>query len=233
MDSPDDETLRQAVIQDWKDHTNSPELVKARLLGRIALPMNEARLLEVSALGAHIFGEHLGDWRGGLSYLDQLQRHHSDASAAAHARIKRQEAILFKCEDTSRSLAAFDNNDRFYVTVLAVPAVTLQKSAEEGGRVLAEAFELLTMLDSAAVRRSFAVMTANLVCDLLERRKLSSSAQSLLIVLAEKSQRLWMQDGNEADWEKANFRLIQCYQRCREPKDYGSGRYPRYLWVDP
>jgi len=233
MHITEDAMLREQLIQDWKDHTKKPKTVRERLVDRLNMPMGDEALIEVGALASHLYGEHMGEWLAGLQYLQQLGSEHADASAAAKHRLNRQEAILRKAVDIGQSLDAFEAADRFYVTTLAVPAITLQKSAEEGWVVFREAEALLAAVDSADTRRLFAVMTANLVCDLLERYELSATAKDFLVVLAEKSQGLWFQDGSDADREKAAFRLTQSYQACRKPEGYGSGRYTRYLWVEP
>jgi len=229
----EDEVLRQQLIQDWKDHTKKPLMVRERLMDRLAIPMGDTALIELSALGVHLFGEHMGDWAAGLDYLRQLEATHSDVSSEAKHRLKRQETLLKKAVDTGFSLSELNETDQLYVTALSVPAVTLQKSAEEGLQLFRESDALMEAIDTIEARRLVAVMTANLVCDLLERYELSTAGRNLLVMLAEKSFALWSRDGNEEDRERAAFRLMQSYQACRKPQGFGSGRYPRYLWIEP
>lgn len=113
-----------------------------------------------------------------------------------------------------------------------MPAVTLQKSAEEGQALYARAIEQLSD-SSPDSSRLLAIMTANLVCDLLERQKLSAVAKTFLLTLAEKSSSLWAQVGEDSDRGKAWFRLVQSYQVCRRPPGYGSGRYARAVSIEP
>ena len=228
-----DERLRESLIQDWQAHTKQPTAVAARLRERLTLPMGAQDLVELAALVTHVFGEHLGDWEAGMGYLDRLADAHDDAPADARRRIDRQRAVLEKSQDLQASLDRFDANDRLYITALALPAITLQQSVAEAEAAFAEAMHLLASGDCHEHRRLFGIVTANLVCDLLERTALSAGRRRLLILLAEKSHAIWLQDGDETDREKAAFRLMQCYQKCRMPDHYGSGRYPRYLSIEP
>ncbi|WP_176057066.1 hypothetical protein [Paraburkholderia sp. BCC1876] len=228
-----DELLRQALKQDWQDHTKKPEGVAERLWTRLSSPMGESDLVELAALASHVFGEHLGDWQNGIRYLEQLGHEHPHASLACCSRVKRQQAVLVKAQDSTVRLDSFDEQDQFYITALALPAITLQRSAQEGEEIFTEAIQLMVALDSRAQRRLFGVVTANLVCDLLERSTLSGGERNFLVTLAEKSYGIWSQEGDESDREKAGFRLVQCYQKCRMPENYGSGRYARFLFIEP
>ncbi|MBZ5789534.1 hypothetical protein K8353_05370 [Burkholderia contaminans] len=228
-----DERLRGSLIQDWQEHTKQPVAVATRLRERLTLPMGEQDLVELAALVTHVFGEHLGDWEAGMDALERLVDAHDDAPADARRRIDRQRAVLEKSQDVQASLDRFDADDRIYITALALPAITLQQSVAEAEAAFAEAMHLLASSDCREHRRLFGIVTANLVCDLLERSALSAARRRLLILLAEKSHAIWLQDGDETDREKAAFRLTQCYQKCRMPDNYGSGRYPRYLSIEP
>ncbi len=228
-----DEQLRESLLRDWQEHTKQPTAVAARLRERLACPMGEQDLIELAALATHVFGEHLGDWQAGMGYLDQLVDAHGDAPAESLRRIDRQHAVLERLEDVNASLDRFDANDRLYITALALPAITLQRSVAEAETAVAEAMHLLASNDCHAYRKLFGVVTANLVCDLLDRSALSAARRRLLIVLAEKSHALWLQEGDETDREKSAFRLMQSYQKCRMPENYRSGRYPRYGSIEP
>ncbi|WP_423395364.1 hypothetical protein [Burkholderia sp. LMG 21824] len=229
----DDERLRESLLQDWQDHTKQPAAVAARLRERLALPMGEQDLVELAALATHVFGEHLGDWQAGMGYLDQLMDAHDDVPAESLRRIDRQHAVLERLADVYASLDRFDANDRVYITALALPAITLQRSVAEAETAFAEAMHLLASNDCQAHRRLFGVVTANLVCDLLDRSALSAARRRLLVLLAEKSHALWLREGDETDREKSAFRLMQSYQKCRMPDNYGSGRYRRYESIEP
>ncbi|MCA8298662.1 hypothetical protein LGN19_33240 [Burkholderia sp. AU30198] len=228
-----DEQLRESLLRDWHDHTKQPTAVAARLRERLAFPMDAQDLVELAALATHVFGEHLGDWQAGMGYLDQLVDAHEDAPADSLRRIDRQHAVLERLEDANASLDRFDADDRVYITALALPAITLQRSVAEAETAFAEAMHLLASSDCHEHHRLFGVVTANLVCDLLDRSALSAARRRLLVVLAEKSHALWLQEGDETDREKAAFRLMQSYQKCRTPDNYGSGRYPRYGSIEP
>ncbi|MCA8275656.1 hypothetical protein LGN17_24555 [Burkholderia sp. AU30280] len=229
----DDERLRESLLQDWQDHTKQPAAVAARLRERLAFPMGEQDLVELAALATHVFGEHLGDWQAGMDCLDQLIDAHDDVPAESRRRIDRQHAVLERLADVNASLDRFDTNDRVYVTALALPAITLQRSAAEAETAFAEAMHLLASNDCPAHRRLFGAVTANLVCDLLDRSALSAARRRLLVLLAEKSHALWLREGDETDREKSAFRLMQSYQKCRMPDNYGSGRYRRYESIEP
>ncbi|MCA3806492.1 MAG: hypothetical protein IOC32_37385, partial [Burkholderia sp.] len=145
-----DEPLRESLLRDWQDHTKQPTTVAARLRERLAFPMGEQDLVELAALATHVFGEHLGDWQAGMGYLDQLMDAHDDVPADSLRRIDRQHAVLERLEDVNASLDRFDADDRVYITALALPAITLQRSVEEAETAFAEAMQLLASNDCHA-----------------------------------------------------------------------------------
>jgi hypothetical protein len=89
-----DEAFSEAMRQNWKDHTKSPEIVRDRLAAGRKCPMPDSQLTEVAALACHVYGEHLGDWASGLAYLQLLEQEHLQASKDALRRLARQKAIL-------------------------------------------------------------------------------------------------------------------------------------------
>jgi hypothetical protein len=227
-------TDRNALLnQHWRDHTKQPELVVQRLEQQLEDKMDDAQLMGTAALAAHVYGEHLGNWQAGRRFLASLAQAHPDASALTLSRLNRQRAVLARAEDPRAVADGFDQWDRLYVTVLALPAVTLQRSAEDGEGLLVDALQQVARADDASARRLLAVTAANLVCDLLDRSSLSASETDFLIRLAETSHVLWQRDGDAGDREKSDFRLLESYQRRRKPRDYDSGRYPRQHWIEP
>ena len=229
-----DKLFHEELEQNWKDHTKQPELVCDRLQRQLHSRLNEDQLLEVASIASHIYGEHLGRWNDGLSYLEKLRNLHHVDSHSVQLRFQRQQAILMKAQEPSLSFNELQEKDRFYIFTLTVAALALQRPIEFAFQVYEEAEKLLEKLkEDREQRLLFAVMTANLTCDLLEWKEFTQKEIQFLLLVAEKSRTLWAQDGNPSDCDRATFRLLQSYQLSLRPQNYGSGRYPRFHWIKP
>jgi len=214
-----------ALAADWKAHTKSPEDVRQRLVDRLTAPLTAPQVIATAALACHVFGEHLGDWIEGLEYLDTLRAAHPNMGSDAESRVARQAAILRRCASDDADLCLLADSDRFYVTVLAMPALALHEPADRAARALEDA-EILLM-NGDGDRRLLAVVTANLICDLLERYDLKPGQRDFLTVISERSGDLWHDIGGAADKAAADYRLLQVRLLEQRPLGYGSGRYAR------
>lgn len=218
----------QFLEQQWKAHTKQPQLVREQLLKLQSSVLSEKQVVDVGALACHVHGEHLGDWSGGLAYIDSLFAAHPAMSNGARIRLSRQRTILLKASGTSCEVDGFDISDYFHIITLAVPAAILMGNPTHGLDIFGEALALLPQSpDIERHERLLGVMTANLTCDLIERQELSPEQKTILAIVAEKSFAIWQQVGNDFDREKASFRLTQAYIAVRKPAGYGSGRYAR------
>jgi len=224
------------MLECWKAHTKNPAAVRARIenhLDTVAL-MQEPHLIELSALASHINGEHLGDWNGGADYYHRLHSRFPSLTAATRHRLDRQAAVLDKAQDPDHPLTAFLPNDRFYITAIALPAAVLQIGAGAGRSLLAQALDMLEATNAGdAYRRLLAIVTANLSCDLFERYELPAAMKELMVSIAETGKTLWCEIGDDRDRDRAEYCLSLSRLRAHEPVGNGSGRYPRYQFIEP
>lgn len=223
----------QFLEQQWKLHTKQPQLVREELQKLQVAALSEEQRIHVGALACHVHGEHLGEWRGGIAYIDSLLTAQPSMSSETHLRLSRQRAILLKASGAPYGFENLNTSDHFHIITLATPAAILMSDPKLGVDIFAEALVLLPQLrDIARHEKLFGVMTANLTCDLIERNELSSEQKTILAIIAEKSFAIWQRIGDDFDKEKASFRLTQAYLAVRKPMGYGSGRYVRSVNIE-
>lgn len=221
------------MAKQWKAHTKQPQVVQGELQKLQVTGLSEPQLIEVGALACHVHSEHLGEWMDGIAYIEALVASQPSMSDATRLRLCRQRAILLKASNNICELESFDAADRFYIFTLATPAAILRGDPAHGATIYSEALALLPLLaDMPRHERLLGVMTANLICDLVERSELLTSQQSILLIIAEKSYAIWQRIGDATDRDKASFRLAQSYMAVRKPAGYGSGRYLRSLNIE-
>ena len=58
----------------WQDHAADPRAVAQRLSDGIALVTQESQIGKLANLAHHVYGEHLGEWRAGIGFIEYLAR---------------------------------------------------------------------------------------------------------------------------------------------------------------
>ncbi|AJC23064.2 hypothetical protein [Pandoraea pulmonicola] len=230
---PSSPAFADFIAQCWKAHTASPENTRDALHAYLASRALVGDLIELSALACHIDAEHLGDWESGEGYYVRLHSTFPSLPASVQGRLMRQRAILHKARDVTLKLEAFQPDDAFYITALALPAATLRVSAQAGGALLSQLKDRVEVAGSAIDRRRLlAVVTANLMCDIVQRYELPHDMRCLLLEIAELDQALWSRIGEPSDIARSAYRLALARVRYDEPSGNGSGRYPRFLNIE-
>lgn len=221
------------LASDWKEHTRYPDLILDRLEARIGCSLTASETIESGALACHLYGEHLGDWPGGLDYLNRLEGQMPERPAELIFKLGRQRAILSRAADPAYSLEDYSQRDKLHIVGLALPAIMLKGSLADAQATYAEAKSLADRdpsNDEAA--RFFAVVITNLVCDLIEQPYLPDEALAFVVQLAHDSRTYWFAKGAENDREHAEHRSRRIEALVSRPHTYGSGRYPRYGNID-
>src|SRR5512141_1803444 len=69
----------------WSDHAERPEEVAGRLEDALTLLASPADATAYVRLVVHVYGEHLGQWRGGIALLESVGRNAAWAGSAVVA----------------------------------------------------------------------------------------------------------------------------------------------------
>src|SRR5712671_6422185 len=64
----------QFIDRAWNEHATEPRAVAQSLGEGIALVTDESQIAKLANLAHHVFGEHLGEWREGISFIEYLAK---------------------------------------------------------------------------------------------------------------------------------------------------------------
>ena len=104
----------------WTDHASDAAAVARRLDDGIALVADEAQLNRLMHLGQHVYGEHLGEWRNGMGFLDRLAALPAFGVDGASGQAQRRAiAALRLAEGTDAGMGHLPVSDRVRVGAMA------------------------------------------------------------------------------------------------------------------
>ena len=197
------------VQQAWADHADDAAGVARRIEAQGLQHLSHAdQVARLAMLAHHVWGEHLGDWPSGQSWLAQL-----DAQAcvdeAGRAAIRRCQASLALCAD--ETAAPFDLSPSDRIRVRAMAAANLATADTQRARSLFDRAlqdcEEAALPDSDAAVRALAVSANNLAGTLEEKTPRSSRERELMIAAAQAARHCWERAGGWTEVERAEYRL--------------------------
>lgn len=200
----------------WADHADAPAEVAQRLATSLHRIGGADDIASYARLVVHVYGEHLGDWRGGIGLLESMRRLPAfDGSAAARGPIDRGIATLLYASGHQEAIDGLCGEDR--VQVLAAAAAILT----ERGLLEAAASALEAALDGAGAglpagspaTRVLAVAGNNLAAALEGRATLDEAHTAWMLRAAETGLVYWRQAGTWLEEERAEYQLARCLLR--------------------
>lgn len=203
-------TFEEFMNQAWDDHGAQARAVATRLADGLPLATSSAHLLQLAVLTTHVYGEHLGDWSGGLSALRSL-RASSLVDSEVDAGLKRSTAVLELGGRTRETLDEFSKSDQTRVLATAAAAVIGQNETARGEKLLKDALKLAEDLPREdAANRALAV-TANNLAGALEEKRRSPEETNMMIEAAHVARKFWDIAGGWMQVERAEYRLAKSY----------------------
>lgn len=213
-----DQSFEEFIQRAWAEHGKQPEQVASRIESGVALVTNGDQAAKLAQLTAHVFGEHLGKWDQGVSYLEQIKRHASLASEKENLNaVDRALAGLQIAGGIKRDISLVSNSDNIRALALAASALgghqkfLMAKKYFEQASGLAN--EKLPPKDPAY--RALAVTGNNLACALEEMSSLSDEDSSFMIFAANSARQYWEVAGTWLEVERAEYRLSRSYLRAQ------------------
>ena len=114
----------QFIETAWNDHADQPQEVADRLA--VALPMVVAaeHVAPFARIVTHVYGEHLGEWQGGIALLEALRRTQAVTDApTTNAAVTRGVATLRYAGGDVAAIAPLSAEDRAAVLATASSAL--------------------------------------------------------------------------------------------------------------
>ena len=178
----------------WSEHASEPEAVAQRLTQSTAMLQETAQIPPYAQLGAHVFGEHLGQWRRGITFLETLTEVPCfTAGTEADATIRRLVAALELANGTpSTERSRLQLSDHVRVLSLAAAALTGQAQTKRATELFSQALELASgIADDDPAQRALAVVSNNLAADLEEKAERTAGERELMLLAARTARARW------------------------------------------
>lgn len=194
------------VHQAWADHHNCSREV-AQQLSEFVASTKQDQIPSIVPLITHIYGEHLGEWSGGLELLEKLSA--LADTAEQRQMIYRNQIALKLAGGMIEDVDDLMLSDQIRVLCLASSALLGQGQSERAAKYFCEAMGLaeseLASTDPAI--RSLAVTGNNLAADLEQRKNRNEQETLLMVKAAHTALKYWLKAGTWAQHQVAHYRL--------------------------
>ncbi len=237
--------FEQFMDQAWSDHAARAEAVAQALAERGARLSELGQIARFAQLTAHVFGEHLGQWQGGIDVIERLRElAFFEASSEAESSIVRTTSALRLAASGDRSrVEALAPSERGRVFALTVGFLVGRGDLARASEYYSQArttIEALAPTDAA--HRALAVCGNNLAAELETKAERSGAETELMLVAARTARKEWQLAGTWINVERAEYRLAksllaaslasealehaaECLELCRK---HGAEPYERF-----
>jgi len=202
------------MSQAWDDHATDARAVAQRLHEGIALVADEPQLARLADLAHHVHGEHLGDWRSGIAFIERLATLPAFVPDGPSGQtLRRCLASLALSAGDEPDVAALSSSDRIRVGALAASNLA-QHDTTFAGRLLRDALDRARAAGLSAtdpMNRSLAVTGNNIACTLEEKPGRSDDERALMILAAQTARHYWAIAGTWLETERAEYRLAMTW----------------------
>ena len=209
-------TLDTFLDQAWSDHADHAASVAARLPEALPLVADDSGVVRLAALAHHVFGEHLGHWQGGLTFLAQLSER-AVFGADGAAAIARCQASLRLCSGEADERAALTASDQCRVSSMAASNLATLGS-QRSSEFLHDAVTLAGALpDADPGVRALAANSNGIAGTLQELASRTAQQRDLMIHAAQVARAQWERAGTWLEVERAEYRLALCWLAAGDP----------------
>ena len=207
-------TLQALIEAGWRDHGDQPEDVAVRLAEALPLLRQPSDYPPFVRLVAHVYGEHLGEWRRGIELLEASTRLPSFEPSASAA-VQRGVATLRLGGGDRSAVQGLGDADRAYVFASAADALAARGDFPTAIEFLGQALACDTTSiprDHPAIR-ALAICGNNLSAALEGKPDLSPAERTAMLAAAECGLRYWTLAGTWLEEERAHYQLARCQLR--------------------
>ena len=202
----------------WADHAADPPAVAQRLADGMALVGDESQLAALAKLAHHLYGEHLGEWRAGIDFIEHLARlapylpqgESGQTVRLCVASLALSQQPMHEPGSVSPTLST---SDRIRVGAMAA-ANLAERDTPRALHLFRASLDLAQHAGLAAddpMHRALAVAGHNLACTLEEKTSRSAEERELMVLAAQASRRGWELAGTWLEVERAEYRLAMTW----------------------
>ncbi|MEP7056323.1 MAG: hypothetical protein ABI809_00940 [Caldimonas sp.] len=196
----------------WDEHADRPEAVADRLAASLRLVQHPSQVPRYAALLTHVYGEHLGDWPGGVASLRSLgELPAAGASADAANAVARNIAALRHVAGEPLDDAALAPDGRIAALATAASICAGRQAHAQALAAYARALrdaEAGLPAGSPALR-ALAVGGNNLAAALEEKTDRDPHETAGMVEAARSALKYWTLAGTWLEVERAEYRLAR------------------------
>jgi len=199
--------------QAWSDHGDRPEEVAHRLEQGYALIESPSQIAPFARILAHVDGEHLADWAGGVARLGRLRTHAHWRDEGDGALVVRRLMAALRLAGGEAGVPGLAAADLAHAHAVAASAVAAQHhlSAAIGHYRTARAAAVSGLPDGDPALRALAVVSNNLAATLEETNPRSVDETASMLDAAAASREYWARAGGWVEVERAEYMLAKCH----------------------
>ena len=204
----------QFLQQAWSEHGDSAWAVGERLKSARERLTEPAQVPALARILVHVFGEHLGDWAGGIRELTLLQPHcAADAAAASAVRVGL--AALSLAQGQVPQGARLSEQERVSALCSASAICLGREELQNASDLFDLGLKLALLLPEPAqgFERALAVAANNLACALGELALRDEAQTAQMLKAAQTSRRYWEIAGSWLEVERAEYVLAKSFLR--------------------
>jgi hypothetical protein len=217
---PSTESFDAFIETAWSDHGEQPQEVADRLAASLHRVQTAEHVPPFARLVVHVFGEHLGQWRGGVDVLESLRRLPAFAgSATAAGAVTRSIAALRHAGGERNAMEGLAPDDQVSALATAASALCGRMGFKRAIAAYSEALELARggLPAGSPALRALAVGGNNLAAALEEKKDRDASETRGMIVAAQGGLHYWKLAGTWLEEERALYRLARSQLQAGEP----------------
>lgn len=206
----------------WNDHAKDASTVANTLPEGLKLVQTASDLEQLGRLATHVYGEHLGKWNDGLSFINNLSQH---SQFSQNSSVEKSFGIfkgsLLLSAQPSFDLKSYSVSDQIRIMAMSASALSEQGQPDKAKDYFLKALELgqsgLAKEDPA--NRSLAITGNNLACSLEEKASRNAKETDLMILSAQVARKFWEVTGTWKEVERAEYRLSQSYLQAAKTEE--------------
>ena len=198
----------------WDEHATDTPVVAARLPEGVALATDAAQIARLATLAHHVFGEHLGEWRHGIDFIEPLAALPLIVADAPNLQSLRNcLASLALSQAGASDLAGLSVSDRICVQAMAAANLALHHAARSRG-LLEQAVDAAGRSGlpvSDPMHRALAIAGNGIAGTLEEKNPRSAAERELMLLAAQTARVYWERAGTWLEVERAEYRLAMSW----------------------
>lgn len=201
----------QFLNQAWTDHGKEAQAVSDRLSDAFPLLEKNDDIGLLAQLATHVFGEHLGQWKNGIVFLENLKTSpHYQPGSDSEKTIARSQAILSLASGNDSATEGFSSSDQIRVFAVCASALAGQGQTDRACDLFETALQKITEANLDAkdpAVRALAVTGNNLASSLEEKPTRTDLEKGLMLLAAKTAREYWELAGTWLEVERAEYRL--------------------------